>query len=183
MEAALKEKNKVKEFCRYPTSVEIPDLLEMQRTSYEGFLQRYISPEKRDRKGLEAVFKDIFPVESYNEKFALEYIKYRFTEPRCSVEDCEVEELTYSIPLYVTLRLFKKETGESVEQEVYLGDLPLMNDRGSFIINGTERIVVNQIQRTPGVFFEEIEQERRRLKEAIRYFGKDAISPFEFKIK
>ncbi len=155
MEAALKEKNKVKEFCRYPTSVEIPDLLEMQRTSYEGFLQRYISPEKRDRKGLEAVFKDIFPVESYNEKFALEYIKYRFTEPRCSVEDCEVEELTYSIPLYVTLRLFKKETGESVEQEVYLGDLPLMNDRGSFIINGTERIVVNQIQRTPGVFFEE----------------------------
>jgi len=155
MAAALKEKKKVKEFSKYPPLIDIPDLLEMQRASYGEFLQRDIPPEKRECKGLEAIFRDVFPVESYNEKMSLEYVEYRFAEPRYSVEKCEEEELTYSIPLYVKLRLNKKETGEVIEQEVYLGDIPLMNERGSFIINGTERIVVNQIQRTPGVFFEE----------------------------
>ncbi len=155
MPVASKEKKRVMDFCKYPSLIEVPDLLEMQRASYEEFLQRDVPPEKREYKGLEAVFRDVFPVESYNEKMSLEYVEYRFAEPRYSMEKCEEEELTYAIPLYVKLRLNKKETGEVIEQEVYLGDIPLMNERGSFIINGTEKIVVNQIQRTPGVFFEE----------------------------
>jgi len=153
----LKEKKakKVREFSKYPLLIDIPDLLEMNFSSYEEFLQKDVPPEKRECKGLEAIFRDVFPIESYNGKILLEYGGYRFAEPRYSAERCEVEELTYAIPLYVTLRLNKKETGEVIEQEVYLGDVPLMNERGSFIINGTERIVVNQIQRTPGIFFEE----------------------------
>jgi len=120
MAAALKER-KIKDFSKYPPLIDVPDLLEMQRASYEEFLQKDIPPEKRENKGLEAIFREVFPVESFNGKMSLEYVQYRFIE----------------------------------EQEVYLGDIPLMNERGSFIINGTERIVVNQIQRTPGVFFEE----------------------------
>ncbi|MBE0478305.1 DNA-directed RNA polymerase subunit beta [Candidatus Aerophobetes bacterium] len=155
MEVALKEKKKVREFSKYSSLMEIPDLLETQRSSYQEFLQQDVTPEKREYKGLEVVFRDIFPVESYNGKISLEYGGYRFAEPRYSPEETEEKELTYAIPLYVKLRLNKKETGEVIEQEVYLGDIPLMNERGSFIINGTEKVVVSQIQRTPGVFFEE----------------------------
>ena len=154
MAAALKER-KIKDFSKYPPLIDVPDLLKMQRASYEEFLQKDIPPEKRENKGLEAIFREVFPVESFNGKMSLEYVQYRFIEPRYSMEKCEEEELTYAMPLYVKLRLNKKDTGEVMEQEVYLGDIPLMNERGSFIINGTERIVVNQIQRTPGVFFEE----------------------------
>ncbi|MBC7188628.1 DNA-directed RNA polymerase subunit beta [Candidatus Aerophobetes bacterium] len=151
----LKERETKKEFSKYPPLIEVPDLLIMQRSSYEEFLQRDIPPEKRECKGLEAVFRDIFPIESFNEKMSLEYVEYRFAEPRWGPERCEEEELTYAMPLYVKLRLNKKETGEVIEQEVYLGDIPIMTERGSFIVNGTEKVVVNQIQRTPGVFFEE----------------------------
>lgn len=155
MMSASLQRYKIKNFCKYPPLIEVPDLLEMQRLSYEEFLQRDVPPDKRKLSGLEAVFRDIFPVESYNEKMSLEFVEYRFAEPRYTAEKCEEEELTYAIPLYVKLRLNKKETGEVIEQEVYLGDIPLMNERGSFIINGAERIVVNQLQRAPGVFFEE----------------------------
>lgn len=155
MEAKSKMQKKVREFSKYPTLIEIPDLLQFQRSSYQEFLQQDIPPDKREYKGLEAVFRDVFPVESYSAKVSLEYGGYRFTEPRFGPVECEEEELTYAIPIYVKLRLNKKETGELIEQEVYLGDIPLMDERGSFIINGTERVVVNQIQRTPGIFFEE----------------------------
>jgi len=149
------EKTKIWDFSKYPVLIDLPNLLEMQRHSYEEFLQRDVPPEKRKPVGLQAVFLDTFPVESYNGKMVLEFVEYRFAEPRYTIKKCEEEELTYALPLYVKLRLNKKETGEVIEQEVYLGDLPLMNERCSFVINGAERIVVNQIQRAPGVFFEE----------------------------
>jgi len=148
-------KAKVIDFSKYPSIVNIPDLLELQRISYDSFLQRNILPKKRKREGLQSVFSDIFPVESYNGKIVLDFVGYRFGKPQHDLEKCEEEELSYTLPLYVTLRLNNKETGKVMEEEVYLGDMPLMTDEGSFIINGTQRIVVNQLQRAPGVFFEE----------------------------
>jgi len=146
---------KVIDFTKSKPIIEVPDLLEMQRTSFEAFLQKDIPPEKRKNEGLQGVFKSIFPVESYNGKLVLDFVEYRFGEPRYDMETCKEEELTYSLPLYSKFRLEKKETGEVAEQEVYLGDLPLMTPRASFIINGAERIIVSQLQRSPGVFFEE----------------------------
>jgi len=146
---------KVIDFTKSKPIIEVPDLLEMQRTSFEAFLQKDIPPEKRKNEGLQGVFKSIFPVESYNGKLVLDFVEYRFGEPRYDMETCKEEELTYSLPLYSKFRLEKKETGEVTEQEVYLGDLPLMTPRASFIINGAERIIVSQLQRSPGVFFEE----------------------------
>ena len=143
------------DFTKSKPVVEVPHLLEMQKTSFKAFLQRGVPPKERKKEGLQRLFKDVFPVKSYNGKLVLDFVEYRFDEPRYSVEKCEQEELTYSLPLYVKLRLVKKETGEVAEQEVYLGDFPLMTREGSFIVNGAERIIVNQLQRAPGVFFEE----------------------------
>jgi len=146
---------KIISFTKSEPCVEIPNLLEMQETSFEAFLQRDVPPEKRKREGLQGVFKNVFPIESYNGKVVLDFIEYRFNKSRYLIERCEEEGLTYSLPFYVKLRLIRKETGEVTEQEVYLGDFPLMTERGSFIVNGAERIIVNQLQRSPGVFFEE----------------------------
>ncbi|MFQ6067170.1 MAG: DNA-directed RNA polymerase subunit beta, partial [bacterium] len=143
------------DFTKSKPVVEVPNLLEMQKTSFEAFLQKNVPLKERKEEGLQGVFKDVFPVESYNGKLVLDFVEYRFNEPRYPVEKCKQEELTYSLPLYVKLRLKKIETGEVAEQEVYLGDFPLMTREGSFIINGAERIIVNQLQRSPGVFFEE----------------------------
>ena len=146
---------KVIDFTKSDPCMEIPDLLELQKTSFENFLQKDIPPEKRKREGLQGVFKGVFPIESYNGKVVLDFIEYHFNEPRYLIESCEEEGLTYSLPFYVKFRLIKKETGEVTDQEVYLGDFPLMMERGSFIVNGAEKIIVNQLQRSPGVFFEE----------------------------
>jgi len=151
----IKKGSKILDFTKSKPIIEVPNLLEMQKASFEAFLQVNIRPEKRVNAGLQGVFKDIFPVESYNGRLVLDFVEYDLREPRYSVERCKEEELTFSLPLYVKLRLVKKETGEVTEQEVYLGDFPLMTRKGSFIINGAERIIVNQLQRSPGVFFEE----------------------------
>ncbi len=149
------ERKKAINFTKSKPKIKIPDLLKMQKVSFEAFLQKDVSPEERKNEGLQGVFKEIFPVESYNGKLILDFVEYRFGEPRHSIEECEEQELTFSLPMYIKFRLIKKETGEVVEQEVYLGDLPLMTERGSFIINGAERVIVSQLQRSPGVFFEE----------------------------
>jgi len=151
----IKMGEKVIDFTKSKFVAKIPNLLEMQRDSFEKFLQKNIPPEQRKREGLQGVFLDVFPIESYNGKLVLEFIEYRLGEPRYDIEKCEEEELTYSMPFYVKLRLNKKETGEVTQQEVYLGDFPLMTEKGSFITNGAERVIVSQLQRSPGVFFEE----------------------------
>ena len=143
------------DFTKFPSVVDIPDLLGMARVSYESFLQKDKIAEDRENTGLQQAFKDIFPIESHNKKFLLEFVDYHFNEPRLDLERCQEEELTYALPLYLRLRLIKKETGEVTEQEVYLGDTPLMTETGSFMVNGAARIIVNQLQRSPGVFFEE----------------------------
>ena len=151
----IKKGSKILDFTKSKPVIEVPNLLEMQKASFEAFLQVNVPPQKRVNEGLQGVFKDIFPVESYNGRLVLDFVEYDLREPRYPVERCKEEELTFSLPLYVKLRLVKKETGEVTEQEVYLGDFPLMTRKGSFIINGGERIIVNQLQRSPGVIFEE----------------------------
>ncbi|MGH7588879.1 MAG: DNA-directed RNA polymerase subunit beta, partial [Gemmatimonadota bacterium] len=153
-----------KDFGKIPSIVEIPNLIEIQRNSYEAFLQKDYAPEDREDMGLQGVFKSVFPISDYNENASLEFVGYHFGEPKYTVEECHDRGMTYAIPLKVTLRLVVYEQDKEArsrtvkdikEQEVYLGELPLMTDKGTFIINGTERVVVSQLQRSAGVFFDD----------------------------
>jgi len=150
-----KREERVMDFTKFKPVAEIPNLLQIQRYSFENFLQRDVPPQQRKKEGLQKIFVDAFPVESYNQKLILEFVEYRFGESAYDIEKCQEEELTYSLPFYVKLRLKKKEVGEVTQQEVYLGNFPLMSKKGSFIINGAERVIVSQLQRSPGIFFEE----------------------------
>ena len=131
---------------------EAPNLIEIQLHSYEEFLQRNILPSKRREIGLQAVFKEVFPIESYDGKMTLDFVLYEIGEPKLSALEAIREAETYSAPLYVTFEL-RDEAGAKQER-VYLGELPLMTARGTFVINGAERVVVSQLHRSPGINFE-----------------------------
>src|ERR1700692_1545531 len=142
---------------------EMPNLIEVQKTSYDQFLQVEKPEGGRIDMGLEAVFKSVFPISDFSETSLLEYVDYHFEEPKYDVEECQQRSMTYAAPLKVTLRLIvfdvDQETGaQSVkdikEQDVYMGDVPFMTDNGTFIVNGTERVIVSQMHRSPGVFFD-----------------------------
>ena len=152
-----------KSFGRIPEAVQMPNLIEVQRSSYEQFLQREVRPGQRNDEGIEAVFKSVFPIKDFNEKAVLEYVSYEFEEPKYDVEECIQRDMTFAAPLKVKLRLIVFETEEETgarsvkdikEQDVYMGDIPLMTDKGTFIVNGTERVIVSQMHRSPGVFFD-----------------------------
>ncbi|MBM3220246.1 MAG: DNA-directed RNA polymerase subunit beta [Candidatus Rokubacteria bacterium] len=153
-----------KDFGKIPSIVEIPNLIEVQKRSYETFLQKDVSADRREDIGLQAVFKSVFPIADYNDNALLEFDSYHFVDPKYTVEECHDRGMTFAIPLKVTLRLVifdhdKEAKTRSIReqrgQEVYLGELPLMTDKGTFIINGTERVVVSQLQRSAGVFFDD----------------------------
>jgi len=153
-----------RDFGKISSIVEIPNLIEIQRNSYEAFLQKDYAPEHREDMGLQAVFKSVFPISDYNENASLEFVGYHFGDPKYPVEECHERGMTHAIPLKVTLRLVVYEQDKASrhrtvkdikEQEVYLGELPLMTEKGTFIINGTERVVVSQLQRSAGVFFDD----------------------------
>jgi len=153
-----------KDFGKIPSIVEIPNLIEVQKRSYETFLQKDGPADRREELGLQAVFKSVFPIADYNDNALLEFDSYHFGEPKYTVEECHDRGMTFAIPLKVTLRLVvfdhdkeakTKTIREQRGQEVYLGELPLMTDKGTFIINGTERVVVSQLQRSAGVFFDD----------------------------
>src|SRR5499425_2819346 len=153
-----------RDFGKIPSIVEIPNLIEVQKRSYETFLQKDGPAERREELGLQAVFKSVFPIADYNDNALLEFDSYHFGEPKYTVEECHDRGMTFAIPLKVTLRLVvfdhdkeakTKTIREQRGQEVYLGELPLMTDKGTFIINGTERMVVSQLQRSAGVFFDD----------------------------
>ena len=129
----------------------VPDLTEIQTRSYERFLQADLPAEERDDAGLEGVFREIFPIESYDKTLKLEYIKFDLGKPRYEPDECRQLRLTYGRPFRVWLRLNKQP--EPIEEEVYLGDMPIMIGGGEFIINGAERVVVSQLHRSPGVDF------------------------------
>ncbi|MDP2992439.1 MAG: DNA-directed RNA polymerase subunit beta, partial [Deltaproteobacteria bacterium] len=152
-----------KDFGRIGRVIDIPDLMEMQRRSYERFLQKDVPPEKREAVGLQGVFKSVFPIRDFSGNSSLEFVQYAFGEPKYSVEECLQRDMTYEAPLKITVRLVSydvdKDTGtQSIrdikEQEIYFGTIPLMTARGTFIINGTERVIVSQLQRSPGIFFD-----------------------------
>jgi DNA-directed RNA polymerase subunit beta len=152
-----------KSFGRIPEAVQMPNLIEVQRSSYEQFLQREVRVADRGEEGLEAVFKSVFPIKDFNERAVLEYVSYEFEEPKYDVEECVQRDMTYAAPLKVKLRLIVFETDEETgarsvkdikEQDVYMGDIPLMTEKGTFIVNGTQRVIVSQMHRSPGVFFD-----------------------------
>ena len=152
-----------KSFGRIPEAVTMPNLIEVQRSSYEQFLQRDVRPADRNGDGLEAVFKSVFPIKDFNERAVLEYVSYEFEDPKYDVEECIQRDMTFAAPLKVKLRLIVFENDEETgarsvkdikEQDVYMGDIPLMTDKGTFIVNGTERVIVSQMHRSPGVFFD-----------------------------
>ena len=156
------EKKRIrKNFGKLPGAMDVPDLLSIQLDSYGRFTQPDVSPEKRLEHGLHAAFKSVFPIWSYSSKAALEYVGYRLGRPVFDMRECLVRGETYSVPLRVKVRLilYDKEASTRTvkdikEQEVYMGEIPVMTKTGTFIINGTERVVVSQLHRSPGVFFD-----------------------------
>lgn len=147
-------------FARLPSVIEAPDLLNVQLESFNNFLQQNVPPHRRKKIGLQQVFEMNFPISDARENFLLEFIEYYLEKPKYSVVECQERGLTYAVPLKAKLRLsVKKESGKEysdiIEQEVYLGNIPAMTERGTFIINGAERVVVSQLHRSPGAFFSE----------------------------
>jgi DNA-directed RNA polymerase subunit beta len=143
-------------------NLQIPNLLEVQLKSFRDFLQMDTDPAQRKPEGLEEVFQGVFPITDPRELFSLEYVSYDVGEPKYTTDECVERDLTYSVPLKGRLRLMTREEVDGVkrdkdviEQEVYLGELPLITDSGTFIINGAERVIVSQLHRSPGVFFDE----------------------------
>src|SRR3954469_15815038 len=164
MAYSFTEKKRIrKNFGKQPSILEVPYLLAIQLDSYRSFLQSDKPEEGRNEIGLHAAFKSVFPISSYSGNASLEYVSYRLGEPVFDVKECQLRGLTYAAPLRVKVRLIvldkeaagaKKPVKDVREQEVYLGELPLMTDNGTFIINGTERVIVSQLHRSPGVFFD-----------------------------
>src|SRR5688500_9973339 len=154
----------VRQFGSKRAHHQIPDLTQIQTKSYEAFLQEDLSSTKRKDQGIEGVLREIFPIESYDKTLRLEYIKYELGKPRYEPHECRQLRLTYGRPFRVWLRLTKEEP---IEEEVYLGDMPIRLGGGEFIINGAERVVVSQLHRSPGVdFVSETESGERKLHSA-----------------
>ncbi len=152
-----------KEFGRIRAVAAMPDLIEVQKSSYDGFLQIDAAPGERAHRGLQEAFKSVFPIRDFSERGALEFVGYELEPPKYDVDECQQRGMTYAAPLKVKLRLVvfdvDEETGarsvrDIKEQDVYMGDMPLMTDNGTFVVNGTERVIVSQMHRSPGVFFD-----------------------------
>ena len=158
------EKKRIrKDFGKHPKVMDLPPLLAMQLNSYRKFLQLDIAPEERADKGLQAAFKSVFPIVGFSGSAMLEYVSYRLVNPVFDVKECQLRGITYASSVRVKVRLviYDKEAGlnkkivkDIKEQEVYMGEIPLMTKTGAFVINGTERVIVSQLHRSPGVFFE-----------------------------
>lgn len=164
MQYSFTEKKRVrKDFGKRPQILEVPYMLQIQLASYRQFLQLDVVGEDRNDSGLHSAFNSVFPIESYSGNVILEYVSYRLGTPVFDVKECQLRGLTYAAPLRVTVRLViydkeapasQKKVKDVKEQEVYMGELPLMTDTGTFVINGTERVIVSQLHRSPGVFFD-----------------------------
>ncbi|MGD9728492.1 MAG: DNA-directed RNA polymerase subunit beta, partial [Nitrospiraceae bacterium] len=161
-ESSIGELAERKDFSRIRTSIDIPDLIEIQKRSYEEFLQMEGDPERRKDQGLQAALASVFPIADYNNTAALEFSNYSLGTPKYDERECLEQGMTFAVPLKLRVRLIvfdkedkgpKKKVLDVREQEVYVGELPLMTERGTFIINGTERVVVSQLHRSPGASF------------------------------
>ena len=150
-------------FGKIPEVTEMPNLIEVQKASYDQFLMVDEPQGGRPEEGLQSVFKSVFPITDFSGASMLEFVSYEFEPPKFDVDECRQRDLTYAAPLKVTLRLIVFDIDEDTgarsikdikEQSVYMGDMPLMTDNGTFIVNGTERVIVSQMHRSPGVFFD-----------------------------
>ena len=149
-------------FGKVPPILEIPNLIEIQKRSFEKFLQKDIPADKKEDSGLQAAFLSVFPILDYNETASIEFLGYTLGEPKFSIRDCLQKGITYAAPLKIKVKLNlwefelkgSKRLKESREEDVYVGEMPLMTDTGTFVINGTERVVVSQLHRSPGSFFQ-----------------------------
>ena len=142
---------------------EMPNLIEVQKASYDQFLQMVAPKGGRPTEGLQSVFKSVFPISDFAQTAQLEFVKYEYEAPKYDVDECRQRGMTYAAPLKVTLRLIVFDIDEETqarsvkdikEQDVYMGDMPFMTSNGTFIVNGTERVIVSQMHRSPGVFFD-----------------------------
>ncbi len=154
-------------FGKLPEVIDVPNLIEIQIDSYNEFLQKDIAPEERETIGLQAVFHSIFPIRDPNNRFVLDFVNYVVGEPKYTIHECQERDMSFSVPLKATLRLTVHEFEDAskepqvkdiIEQQVYLGELPLITERGTFIINGAERVIISQLHRSPGVVFDKISQ-------------------------
>jgi DNA-directed RNA polymerase subunit beta len=152
-----------KNFAKIKNIIDIPNLIDIQKNSYRRFLQQETSTESRSNSGLESVFRSVFPIKDFSESASLEYVSYSLSKPKYDVEECHQRGMTFAAPMKVKVRLIIWDTGKETgvraikdikEQEVYFGEIPLMTDNGTFIINGTERVIVSQLHRSPGVFYD-----------------------------
>jgi len=152
-----------KSFAKIGKIIEIPNLIDIQKQSYEKFLQKDVPIEKREDVGLQGVFKSVFPIKDFSETSSIEFVSYTLDKPKYDVDECRQRGMTFAAPIKVTVRLVIWDTNEDTgsqsirdvkEQEVFFGEIPLMTDNGTFIINGTERVVVSQLHRSPGVFYD-----------------------------
>ena len=152
-----------KDFGHIEAATTMPNLIEVQKTSYDAFLMLDSSDEERGDEGIQGVFKSVFPIKDFADTASLEFVSYEFEPPKYDEEECQQRSMTYAAPLKATLRLIVFEVDPDTEaksvldikeQSVYMGDMPLMTDKGTFIINGTERVIVSQMHRSPGVFFD-----------------------------
>ena len=163
MTYSFTEKKRIRrQFGTLPNVMALPYLLKTQTDSYAEFLQEGLDPDKRDNSGLEEVFKSIFPINSASSNAALDYISYELGECLYTPQECKMKGISYAVPLYVNLQLrfmdkatgYKTVKGTPMSDRVFLGEIPVMTKDGSFVVNGTERVVVSQLHRSPGVFFD-----------------------------
>ena len=152
-----------KNYAKITKIIDIPNLIDIQKQSYDKFLQKDTPSEQREDVGLQGVFKSVFPIKDFSETSSLEFVSYHLDKPKYDVDECRQRGMTFAAPIKVVIRLVVWDTNEETgyqsirdvkEQEVYFGEIPLMTENGTFIINGTERVVVSQLHRSPGVFYD-----------------------------
>ena len=163
MEASFGVGRVRKDFSKIAGVIDIPNLIDIQNRSFDRFLQSDVDPQKRENVGLQSVFNSVFPIRDFNQTASLEFVSYVLEKPKYDVQECLQRGMTYAAPIKVTVRLIVWDSAEAgaspnirdvKEQEVYFGEIPVMTENGTFIINGTERVIVSQLHRSPGIFFD-----------------------------
>jgi DNA-directed RNA polymerase subunit beta len=144
----------IRDFSKHGDAIAIPNLVKVQALAYDRFLQKDVEETKRKNEGLEALLREVFPIVSYDENLTIEYVSYSLSEPRYTTDECRALRLTYGMPFRITVRLKRKDKAEVLEEAIYLGEVPIMIGGGEFIINGAERVIVNQLHRSPGIDFQ-----------------------------
>ncbi len=144
----------IRDFSKHGDAIAIPNLVKVQALAYDRFLQKEVEETKRKNEGLEALLREVFPIVSYDENLTIEYVSYSLSEPRYTTDECRALRLTFGMPFRITVRLKRKDKAEVLEEAIYLGEVPIMIGGGEFIINGAERVIVNQLHRSPGIDFQ-----------------------------